>query len=89
MGKKEFEFYQDVKVTVWARQKFSVEAESKEEALKMVEEFKIKDIGVILIESVAQLGNCVVEVVVKVMVVYILKVAVFAAKDNVSLLCYE
>lgn len=45
MGKKEFEFYQDVKVTVWARQKFSVEAESKEEALKMVEEFKIKDIG--------------------------------------------
>ena len=45
MGKKEFEFYQDVKVTVWARQKFSVEAESKEEALKMVEEFKMKDIG--------------------------------------------
>ena len=40
MDKKEFEFYQDVKVTVWARQKFTIEAESKEEALKMVEKFK-------------------------------------------------
>ena len=45
MGNKEFEFYQDVKVTVWARQKFTIEAESKEEALKMVEKFKKEDIG--------------------------------------------
>ena len=45
MGKKEFEFYQDVKVTVWARQKFTIEAESKEEAMKMVEKFKSEDIG--------------------------------------------
>ena len=45
MGKKEFEFYQDVKVTVWARQKFTIEAESKEEALKEVEKFKTEDIG--------------------------------------------
>lgn len=45
MDKKEFEFYQDVKVTVWARQKFTIEAESKEEALNMVEKFKKEDIG--------------------------------------------
>lgn len=45
MGKKEFEFYQDVKVTVWVRQKFTIEAESKEEALKEVEKFEKEDIG--------------------------------------------
>lgn len=43
--KREFDFYQDVKVTVWARQKFTIEAESKEEALNMVESYKTKDIG--------------------------------------------
>lgn len=42
---KEFRFYQDVKVKTWVRQSFSVEAESKEEALKMVERFKTEDIG--------------------------------------------
>lgn len=45
MEKKSFEFYQDVKVTVWARQRFTIEAESKEEALKEVEKFKTEDIG--------------------------------------------
>ena len=40
---KEFEFYQDVKVTVWQRQYISVKAESKEEALKMVEKYKTHD----------------------------------------------
>ena len=45
MAKQEFEFYQDVKVTTWVRQSFSVEAESKEEALKMVEKFKTEDIA--------------------------------------------
>ena len=45
MGKKEFDFYQDVKVTTWVRQSFSVEAETKEEALKMVEKFKTEDIA--------------------------------------------
>lgn len=40
---KEFEFYQDVKCTIWQRQYISVKAESKEEALKMVEKFKTKD----------------------------------------------
>lgn len=39
MEKKEFEFYQDVKVSVWVRQYFSVEAESKEEAVKLVEKY--------------------------------------------------
>lgn len=45
MDKKEFEFYQDVKVTVWVRQTFTIEAESKEKALEMVEKFKKEDIG--------------------------------------------
>ena len=45
MEKKEFNFYQDVKITTWVRQQFTVEAESKEEALKMVEKFKTEDIG--------------------------------------------
>lgn len=38
-----FDFYQDVKVTIWARQKFSIEAESYEEALKQVEKYKTED----------------------------------------------
>lgn len=42
---EEFEFYQDVKVTVWCRQHFSVEAESKEEALKLVEKYKTEDVS--------------------------------------------
>lgn len=45
MGKKSFEFYQDIKVTCWVRQKFSVESESKEEALKAVEKYKTNDIS--------------------------------------------
>lgn len=44
MEKQEFEFYQDVKVSTWVRQRFTIEAESKEEALKMVEQFKTEDI---------------------------------------------
>lgn len=38
-----FDFFQDVKVTIWARQKFSIEAESYEEALQKVERFKTED----------------------------------------------
>lgn len=45
---KEFEFYQDVKVTIWQRQYISVMAESKEEALKMVEKYKTHDASVYL-----------------------------------------
>ena len=45
MAKKEFEFYQDVKIATWVRRQFTIEAESKEEALKMVERFKTEDIG--------------------------------------------
>lgn len=41
---KKFEFYQDVKVTSWIRQGFTIEAESKEEALKMVERYKFEDV---------------------------------------------
>lgn len=41
---KEFEFYQDIKVTVWERQHFSVEAESYEQALKIAKEYQRKDV---------------------------------------------
>lgn len=42
---KKFKFYQDVKVSVWQRQKFEIEAESYMEALKEVEKFKTEDVG--------------------------------------------
>lgn len=48
---KEFEFYQDVKVTVWQRQHISVKAESKEEALKIVEKYKTHDASVYLMPN--------------------------------------
>ena len=41
-----FSFYQDVKVTVWARQKFEVDAESYEDALTKVEPYKREDASV-------------------------------------------
>ena len=41
---EKFRFYQDVQVTVWVRQSFTIEAENKEEALKEVERFKIEDV---------------------------------------------
>lgn len=37
---KQFKFYQDLKVSVWRRQYFIIEAESYEEALKKVEKYK-------------------------------------------------
>ena len=40
---KTFEFYQDFKVTVWRRQKFAIEAENYEGALKKVEKYKDVD----------------------------------------------
>ena len=40
---EKFRFKQDVKVTVWVRQSFMIEAENKEDALKDVERFKTMD----------------------------------------------
>ena len=40
---EKFGFKQDVKVSVWIRQSFTIEAENKEEALKKVEQFKTED----------------------------------------------
>lgn len=42
---EKFGFKQDVKVSVWIRQSFTIEAENKEEALKMVEQFKTEDVS--------------------------------------------
>ena len=44
MGKKEFEFYQDVKVTVWQRQHFSVKAKTEEEAREIAKQYTEKEI---------------------------------------------
>lgn len=41
---EKFRFKQDVKVTVWVRQSFEIEAESKEDALKKAELFKTEDV---------------------------------------------
>lgn len=41
---EKFRFKQDVKVTVWVRQSFTIEAENKEDALKKVERFKTVDV---------------------------------------------
>lgn len=41
---EKFRFYQDVQVTVWVRQSFTIEAENKEEALKEVERYKTEDV---------------------------------------------
>ena len=41
---EKFRFKQDVKVIVWVRQSFTIEAESKEDALKKVERFKTEDV---------------------------------------------
>lgn len=45
MGKKEFEFYQDVKVTVWQRQHFRIEAESIEEAREQAKRYTQFDVS--------------------------------------------
>lgn len=39
----EYSFYQDVKVEIWQRKYFTIEADSKEEALEKVEEYKRMD----------------------------------------------
>lgn len=40
---EKFRFKQEVKVKVWMRQSFTIEAENKEDALKKVERFKTVD----------------------------------------------
>ena len=45
MDKKEFEFYQDVKVTVWQRQHFRIEAESIEEAREQAKRYTQFDVS--------------------------------------------
>ena len=41
---EKFRFKQDVKVTVWIRQSFTIDAENKEDALKKAERFKTVDV---------------------------------------------
>ena len=41
---EKFRFKQDVKITVWVRQSFEIEAENKEEVLEKVEQFKTVDV---------------------------------------------
>ena len=41
---EKFRFKQDIKLTVWVRQSFTIEAENKEEALEKVEQFKTVDV---------------------------------------------
>lgn len=41
---EKFRFNQDVKVTVWVRQSFTIEADNKEDALKKTERFKTEDV---------------------------------------------
>ena len=41
---EKFRFKQDIKVTVWVRQSFTIEADNKEDALKKVERFKTEDV---------------------------------------------
>lgn len=39
----EYSFYQDVKVEIWQRQYFTIKADTKEEALEEVEQYKKRD----------------------------------------------
>lgn len=41
---KKFKFHQDVKVSVWIRQTFEIEAESREAAVDMAKEYIDRDV---------------------------------------------
>lgn len=41
----EYSFYQDVKVEIWLRQYFTINADTKEEALDEVEKYKRRDVA--------------------------------------------
>lgn len=45
MGKESFNFYQDVKVSVWQRQHFTVEADTIEEAREIAKQYADEDIS--------------------------------------------
>lgn len=45
MEKKEFEFYQDVKVTIWERQRFTIEAENREAAVEIAKKYAESDVA--------------------------------------------
>lgn len=40
-----FEFHQDIKVEMWQRQRFMIEASTEEEAISKVEAFKTEDVS--------------------------------------------
>lgn len=42
---KNFEFYQDVKTTIWVRQYFTVKASTQEEANEMAMKYKDSDVS--------------------------------------------
>ena len=42
---EKFKFHQDVKISVWVRQTFEIEADSKESALMKAEQFKTEDVS--------------------------------------------
>lgn len=41
----EYRFYQDVKVEIWQRQYFTIKADTKEEALEEIEQYKKMDVS--------------------------------------------
>lgn len=41
----EYSFYQDVKVEIWQRQYFTIKADTKEEALEEIEQYKKMDVS--------------------------------------------
>lgn len=45
MEKKPFEFYQDVKVTIWERQRFTIEAENREAAVEIAKKYAESDVA--------------------------------------------
>lgn len=51
MAKQEFYFVQDIKITVWNRRKFTVEAESEEEAIELLRKNKTEDVYFIMDEG--------------------------------------
>ena len=42
---EKFKFHQDVKISVWVRQTFEIEADNKESALMKAEQFKTEDVS--------------------------------------------
>ena len=45
MEKKTFDFYQEVKMTIWQRQYFTIKAETEEEARELAKQYADKDVS--------------------------------------------